>query len=139
MALPARIVNLCVPVIAAMGDVVKVRLFIFGAIVGIGGTSLKAFDPESYSIDLSTSLRDISGRLGDPDTAIYECNLTAAKVGIYTFFYNDPTTSSFYVQNMTVTQWATNMDNKISDILKQRTEISRLRTTIQTQRRLNNG
>lgn len=116
------------PSVIGLGESARI-VFMLVPTPGTDVMTLKAYSPNNIEIDMTTSLRAIVA--SSPATlSFYAADISLGILGDWYFEVKDATSGDWGSCMTSVRQWATNMDKPVSQVMKQRVDIDRLRTTI---------
>ena len=118
------------PTIMANGEAAKIRVSLYGVGGSLATTTIIVMAPNGVATDITANFRDLSALIPATFLSLFEAEFTFGQNGFYTFFLHESVTGRVWVSSTYVAEWATNIDEPISDMLKLLTEVSRLRTTI---------
>lgn len=120
------------PEIVAPGDEVRVRLPGLGS--ALANLTAYRLSPLGYEINVTAFLRALPG----PVITGYELIVTLTDAGNHLIKITDSTgTGDTGYKQITAAVWASRIDANISDIMRQRVEVERLRGVIRTEVRRN--
>lgn len=123
MPAPLSTAELSVPAFAGLNDVGQIRVVLPGSGTALTGFALYLLYPNGYSATLTTSLVSI-GAVFTPVT-VFQFSFSFTASGNYLWILNDTSGGGIWIANTQVGAWSANLDGKISDIKKQRTDIER--------------
>lgn len=119
------------PGIVALGEGAKLR-FLMAPTIGTDVMTVKVINPNEVEFDITTFLRAIVP-VSPATISHYVIDVTPDAVGDWYYEVRDATSGDWGACMVSVRQWAGNMDKPVSQVMKQRVDIDRLRTNIRNQ------
>ena len=116
---------LLAPPVVAKGDQVVIRS---DYIPAAGTASCYQVTPQGVEIDITANIRSIGTTVQR-----YEILVTLTQVGQHLFKLID-TVGGYGMCQITVAQWATNLDQSVSSVATQKTDIQRIMSAIMAAR-----
>jgi hypothetical protein len=117
--------------VVAPGETARLILHLTPTI-GTDVMVLKTYGPTNTEFDLSQQVRAVEAG-GAATLAFYVADVIPGVVGDWYFRMTDTNSGDWGECMISVRSWAGNMDKPVSDVLKQRVDIGRLRTNIRNQ------
>lgn len=122
----SNIADISVPAFVAQNESAKIRISLYGTGAALTTYAVYIVSPDGQAVDYVSSFRDVSAAVPFTFISIFEFEYTFRQAGHYTFLMHESGSGSVWTDKTFAAQWATNMDAKISDIKKQRTDLERI-------------
>lgn len=117
------IADIAAPALVGQGETSKIRVILYGTGASLANWILYLIPPGGQALNLTSSLVDLGALF--TFITVFEMGYTFQQPGHYTWILNNTATGDVYVTESISAEWATRIDEKISTLKKQRTDIER--------------
>jgi hypothetical protein len=121
-----NLADFAVPPVVAQGETATLRIMLFGTGATLAAARFLVLSPDGQAVDVTSSFRNVSASFPGTFISLFDLNYTFQQGGHYAFFLHDTGTGDVWADKTFAAPWATNLDAKISEIKKQRTDVERV-------------
>ena len=124
--LEVSIVDISVPSMAALNERMSIKITLFGSGGTLADTAIYVIPPTGDAIDITNNFINTSGSFPSTFITLFQTEYTFQQRGLYLFLAHNSLTMRVFMANSYCSEWASRIDQPISDLNKQRADLQRV-------------
>lgn len=117
---------ICAPPISALGERLSVRILLYGTGASLAGINIYIIPPVGDAFEISDSFVDVSSSFPATFISQFQTEYTFKQRGLFIFLAHDTASGNVFYETTYCAQWASRIDQNVSDVNKQRADLQRI-------------